>query len=131
MQLIDTRVTPETPGMGRYSVKFVGEGGESISVTLRDERSEAEFNIDSLITKATAIMIQVATFSHCDAPISFSSLPNQTHSLGRERCTEDRAVDNETLEEQLQESSEDSCRGSDPVPEVSTAISGQPEEVAR
>jgi len=27
MQLIDTRVTPETPGMGRYSVKFVGDAG--------------------------------------------------------------------------------------------------------
>ena len=146
MQLIDTRVTPETPGMGSYSVEFAGEGGESISVTLKDERSEAEFNIDSLITKAKAIMIQVATISHCDAPISEhdaqnhgnmdqslegSSRPNKIHSLSRERRTEGRAVDKETLEEQLQEGLEDSFRGSDPVSVVSTAIPEQPKEPAR
>jgi hypothetical protein len=124
MQLIDTRVTPETPGMGSYSVEFVGEGGESISVTLKDERSEAEFNIDSLITKAKAIMIQIATISHFDAPeydaqsnanldqsLEGSSLPNKIHSLGRERRTEGHAVDKETLEDQPQEGLESGLRG--------------------
>ncbi|PSH65031.1 hypothetical protein CU103_08290 [Phyllobacterium sophorae] len=40
----------------------MGEGGESFSVTLEDRVS--------LITKAKAIMTQIATISHWDEPIS-------------------------------------------------------------
>lgn len=145
MQLIDTRVTPETPGMGSYLVKFVGQGGESISVMLKDERSEAEFSMDSLITKAKAIMIQVAPISHCDEPISEydaqsnanmdqsqdgRSLSNEIRSLGRERPTEDHAVNKETLNGHFREGLEDNLRDGDPVSVVSTAIAGPPKDAS-
>lgn len=60
MQILDTRITPRTGGMGTYVVEFLGEGGEAITVTLHDNRSESDFDPDGLIVKAKAVMVQVA-----------------------------------------------------------------------
>jgi hypothetical protein len=118
MQLTDTRVTPQTSGMGTYTVEFIGEGGEAISVTLRDERSDAEFSVKDLVLKAKAIMVQIATLA--ETPPS-----SQNDTLGiAGRRTAGRAEDKETLEEQLQEGLEDSFPASDPVSVTSTAIPG-------
>ncbi|MBZ3695526.1 MULTISPECIES: hypothetical protein [Phyllobacterium] len=58
MQILDTRITPRTAGMGTYLVEFLGEGGQAIRVTLHDNRSD--FDPDGLIVKAKAVMVQVA-----------------------------------------------------------------------
>lgn len=133
MQLQDTRVTPETPGMETYRVDFVGEGGEAISVTLKDQTSEADFTSDGLIMKAKAMMVQVATMfddvpaqfknsagvdEPAHAPTDGGAAGSDTLGIGARR-TPGRAEDGETLEEQ------DSFPASDPVSVVSTAILGQ------
>jgi hypothetical protein len=135
MQLQDTRVTPETPGMKTYRVDFVGEGGEAISVTLKDQTSEADFTSDGLIMKAKAMMVQVATMfddgpaqfknaagadEPAHAPTDGSAAGSDTHGIGARR-TPGRAEDRETLEERF----EDSFPASDPDSVVSNAIPGQ------
>lgn len=125
MQLIDTRVTPSTPGMGSYSIEFIGEGGESISVMLKDDRSEAAFDIDSLIEKAKAIMIQIATVSRGTAasagdaesgPIGQSpdrsSVPNKQYATTDEGRFEENS---EPLKEQFDDRLEDNLPVRDPV----------------
>ena len=72
MQLLDTRVTPAIPGMETYLVEFIGEGGESISVTLKDQTSEADFSSDGLIMKAKVMMVQVSAHFD-DVPKQFEN----------------------------------------------------------
>jgi hypothetical protein len=139
MQLIDTRVTPETPGMETYLVEFVGEGGETISVTLKDQTGEAEFTTDSLIMKAKAMMVQVSTMFE-DVPAQFKnsghverSIEAPNDPLGTKTVnaldiaagpSRRQVEDKESLEEQLQEGLEDSFPASDPVSVLSTGIPG-------
>lgn len=48
MQIVDTTVTPGTTG-GYALIEFVGEGGESVSVTLNSPESD---DSDMLIARA-------------------------------------------------------------------------------
>ena len=73
MQLLNTRVTPETPGMETYLVEFIGEGGEAISVTLKDQTDDQNFTSDALILKAKAMMVQVSSMFD-DVPAQFKDV---------------------------------------------------------
>ncbi|MEI4483343.1 MULTISPECIES: hypothetical protein [unclassified Phyllobacterium] len=129
MQIVDTTVTPGTTG-GYALIEFVGEGGESVSVTLNSPESD---DSDMLIARAKAVMVQIAAFSNSEEDVtskgaSGSGDLTSASELG-ERRTPGRAEDIKTLNEQLDEGLEQSFPGSDPVSVTSTTIPGQPKPV--
>jgi hypothetical protein len=126
--------------MGTYRVDFVGEGGESISVTLKDQTDAADFSSERIIVKAKAVMVQIATMFHEEPPQFKTSggddeLPDKpARDASSEapdsvdtavRRTPEGGEEKDALEEQLQEGLEDSFPASDPISVVSTAIPGQ------
>lgn len=70
MQIIDTRVV-RGPNQPSITVEFLGEGGESVEVNMRDEAlsslSEAE-----LVERARALMVQISTFDADQAAASMA-----------------------------------------------------------
>jgi len=56
MQLIDTKISSQVGG--KLTIEFVGEGGESIKVSMNSD----EKGVDAAILKAKEMLVQVATF---------------------------------------------------------------------
>ena len=57
MNLVDTRVVPE--GAGNWTVEFVGDDGESVSVKVADEAGRNE---DEIVEHAKQIMVELTPF---------------------------------------------------------------------
>lgn len=136
MEVIGTQVFPE-PSSGRMTVEFVGEGGDVISVQMQNS-DDSDLNRLNAISKAKALMMQVATFDHEDDHVSV----NRDGDQGRD--TKDAATaggespavislrsarkarDTGTLEEELDAGLDASFPASDPVSAtVSTIPSGR------
>jgi hypothetical protein len=96
---------------GFAQVKFVGESGDTVVITLNDPEGH---DGNALVSKAKAFLMNVVE----------SGRDHQDVEDGRR--TAGRAEDAETLNEQLDEGLEQSFPGSDPVSVTSTAIPGQP-----
>ncbi len=69
MQVIGTQVIPEQDGRHGFTVEFVGEGGEVVSVRLRNDEAQT-LNRMNAVEKAKAIMVQLAAFDTGDATVA-------------------------------------------------------------
>ena len=72
MQVIGTQVIPEQGGALGFAVEFVGEGGEVVSVRLRNDEA-LTLNRISAVDKAKAIMVQLAALDTDDIEVTSSS----------------------------------------------------------
>jgi hypothetical protein len=121
MQVIGTQVHEEHGSTPGFTVEFQGEGGELVSVRLREGD---DLNRLNAIDKAKAVMIQLASFEAEDAWEDYAHRYD-AESNGDFDEDESPAVsslrsagsagDTGTLEEQLDEGLESSFPASDPV----------------
>lgn len=117
MNIIAQQVLTD-PG-GVMTVEWVAEGGDVISVRLQSTGGDLGF--DAAVTKAKAMMVQVAAFeedSHGEIPSDDETGSPAVQSLRSARSAKDTG----TLEEQLDEGLESSFPASDPVAATTSSI---------
>lgn len=119
MQNVETQVHPEQAGKLGFTVEFVGDTGEIISVFMKQD-GESNLNRLNAVDKARALMVEVSALDE-----------NQLASpKGDEECTKHlrsarTAGDTGTMEEQLDEGLEASFPASDPVSITVSTVSGR------
>lgn len=114
MQIVGTQVHAEMGGRLGYIVEFVGDGGEVVSVQLR--QSNGELNRVNAIRKAKELLLEAANYDGEDeARVKF-----QHHGAQSARSANDRSE----LEQQLDEGLEDSFPASDPVSVTHSSTAG-------
>jgi hypothetical protein len=106
MHLVGTQVIPEQGGKAGFTVEFVGEGGEIVSVSMRSDAA-ANLNRLNAIEMAQAVMRELAS-ADCSA-IEESRDTSKIHRSAR------GAKDTDEMERQLDEGLEDTFPASDPV----------------
>jgi hypothetical protein len=121
MQIVGTQVHEEYGSTPGFTVEFQGEGGELVSVRLREGD---DLNRLNAVEKAKAVMIQLASFEETDAGGDYAH-KYEAESNGDFDSDESPAVvslrsarsagDTGTLEEQLDEGLVSSFPASDPV----------------
>ena len=110
MQLVGTQVIPAYGGKGGFTVEFVGDGGEVVSVQIKNDRGQ-QLNRLNAVEKAREVMSRFATAEIHDEDTRPSVLR-----------TARAAGDQGTMEEQLDEGLEGTFPASDPVSVTNTAI---------
>ncbi|WP_246748568.1 hypothetical protein [Rhizobium setariae] len=117
MHNVETQVHPEHGGKTGFTVEFVGDTGEIVSVFLRQD-DESNLNRLNAIDKARALLAQMGSFDD-SAFIDAASISSTDHMRSA------RSVgDTYTMEEQLDEGLEGSFPASDPVSITVSTISG-------
>jgi hypothetical protein len=111
MQLVGTQVIPAYGAKGGFTVEFVGDGGEVVSVQIKNDRGQ-QLNRLNAVEKAREVMSRFAT-----APIREDDNEQPT-GLRNARSRGDE----EAMEEQLDEGLEGTFPASDPVSITNTAI---------
>jgi hypothetical protein len=69
MQVIGTQVIPDQGGKLGFTVELVGEGGEVVSVQLRNDDTQT-LNRTNAVDKAKAVMVQLAAFDTDDVEVA-------------------------------------------------------------
>lgn len=106
MRIVGTQVIPAGGGKAGFTVEFVCDGGEIVSVQLPND-DQRSLNRQNAIDKAKELMSQI---SSSDTPEGGATSP---------RSPSDRSV----LEEELDEGLEDTFPASDPVSVTNPSIS--------
>ncbi|MBB2836701.1 UNVERIFIED_ORG: hypothetical protein GGE64_000411 [Rhizobium etli] len=124
MQLIDTRVTQSGDF---FTVEFLGEGGESVSVKI--DNSHGELDASTVLDHAKVMMVQLTAFPgrSTDGSINrYDALSNGNFDEGSKGLKGQPSArsthDSDTLEEELNEGLEDSFPASDPVSATVSSI---------
>lgn len=116
MRVVGVQVHPEMGGKAGFTVEFVGEAGEVVSVLLRTG-DDSDLNRLNAMDRAKAVLLEVAAFD--------GNLPcgdDTANCLRSARAT----GDTDTMEEELDEGLEASFPASDPVSiTVSTIPAGR------
>lgn len=116
MQVVGVQVHPEIGGKAGFTVEFVGEAGEVVSVLLR-AGDDSDLNRLNAMDRAKALLLEVATFDG-----SLLTGDDEVNCLRSARAT----GDTQTMEEELDEGLEASFPASDPVSiTVSTIPAGR------
>ncbi|SMC45148.1 hypothetical protein [Rhizobium sp. RU36D] len=120
MQIVGTQVHEEMGGKLGYIVEFVGDGGEVVSVQMR-QGDGTSINRANAMEKAKVILLQAANFDETDlkSPLEFRHR-DQPASTESARSSGDR----DELEDQLDEGLEDSFPASDPVSVTHSVTAG-------
>lgn len=111
MQVVGTQIIPARGGKDGFTVEFVSDEGEVISVQMHGAEG---LNRTNAITKAQALMSAMAS--------SDASEGGDMSVRRSARASGDRAE----LEEQLDQGLEDSFPASDPVSITRTSVPGDP-----
>ena len=114
MQIIGTQVHEEMGGKQGYTVEFVGDGGEVVSVQLRPGAS-SDLNRMNAVEKAKVLLLHAA---------NYEGEEGGSQDAMNEDLSARRAHDQAELEEQLEEGLEDTFPASDPVSAVQTTTAG-------
>lgn len=126
MHIMGTQVIAEGGGKLGYTVEFVADRGDVISVSLRSGASE--INRTNAVERAKALLTDAISSNALpdeDVDGSAAIAEMQTRQSAR------KAGDAETLEEQLDAGLMDTFPASDPVSVTSSAISGRDETASK
>jgi hypothetical protein len=115
MQVVGTQVIPEMGGKLGFTVEFVGDGGEVVSVVLRNDEKHS-INSRNAVELAKAVMLEMAAAEAGDVN---SDRPTA-------RLSARAAGDRNAIEEQLDEGLEGTFPASDPVSATGSTISRGP-----
>lgn len=108
MHIVGVQVIPEQGGRAGFTVEFVGQGGEVVSVCLPNDASR-RLNRLNAVERAKELFIELA---NADVePLENGSGKDELHVRRGARSRKDA----DELEEQLDEGLEDSFPASDPV----------------
>jgi len=125
MQSFETLVHPEMGGRLGFTVEFVGNAGEVISVQLRQD-ADNMLNRVNAVEKARELLMEAAALQGGNASASeyeAKSNGNFDEPAGHRRSA--RALgDAEAMEEQLDEGLYESFPASDPVSITVTTVTG-------
>jgi hypothetical protein len=117
MQNVETQVHPEHGGKLGFTVEFVGDTGEIVSVFMRQDE-DCNLNRLNAIDKAKSLLVEMGSHSDADfvepPAAEFNAHVRSARSMG----------DAYTMEEQLDEGLEGSFPASDPVSITVSTISG-------
>ncbi len=117
MQVVGVQIHPEMGGKAGFTVEFIGDAGEVVSVLLRNGQ-DSNLNRLNAVDVAKGVLLEVATFEG-DLQTGNEDAVNCLRSA---RATGDTA----TMEEELDEGLEASFPASDPVSiTVSTIPAGR------
>ncbi|MGO4197067.1 hypothetical protein AB4Z13_17110 [Rhizobium sp. YAF28] len=111
MQVVGTQVIPAYGGKGGFTVEFVGDGGEVVSVQIKNDPGQ-QLNRLNAVEKAREVMSRFATAKIRDDDDGRPSVLRSARAAG----------DKGTMEEQLDEGLEGTFPASDPVSVTNTAI---------
>ena len=103
MHVVGTQVIPAYGNKGGFTVEFVGDGGEVVSVQIKSDRGQ-QLNRLNAVEKAREVMSRFAAAEICEDGARLSVLQ-----------TARAAGDQGTMEEQLDEGLEGTFPASDPT----------------
>ncbi|MCA1444184.1 hypothetical protein I6F07_29125 [Ensifer sp. IC4062] len=116
MHLVGTQVIPEQGGRSGFTVEFVGEGGEIVSVSMRNDASRS-LNRLNAVERAKTVMLELAR-SDTDTLNSGAGAEDKVKAARSARG----AKDTDEMERQLDEGLEDTFPASDPVSITTSTI---------
>ncbi|MGF0536443.1 hypothetical protein ACQQ2Q_00515 [Agrobacterium sp. ES01] len=116
MQIIGTQVHEQRGGKGGYIVEFVGEGGDVISVQLRQGKTGA-LNRQNALDKARIALLHAAQYKRSDDVNDEAEAEAIRSARG--------SNDNNDTEDRLEEGLEDTFPASDPVSITQTTTAGR------
>lgn len=119
MHNVETQVHPEQAGKLGFTVEFVGDTGEIISVYMRQD-GDSNLNRLNAVERAKAIMIEISALDERDL-VS----PNCDEECIKQLRSARATGDTDTMEEQLDEGLEGSFPASDPVSITVSTVSGR------
>lgn len=124
MQNVETQVHPEQAGKLGFTVEFVGDTGDIISVFMKQD-GESNLNRLNAVDKAKSLMSELSALDQAEL-----TSPTCDEECAKHLRSARGKGDSDTMEEQLQEGLEDSFPASDPISITSSAVSGsrRPEE---
>ncbi len=117
MNIVGQQVLSD-PG-GVMTIEWVAEGGDVISVRLQS--STDDLSVDDAVTKAKALMVQVATFGEVATDRANEADPSGSPAVASLRSARS-ARDTGMLEEQLDEGLKSSFPASDPPSATGSSI---------
>lgn len=124
MQSFETLVHPEMGGKLGYTVEFIGNAGEVISVQLRQD-AENMLNRVNAVEKARELLIEAAIVNGDQAGASdYEAQGNGNFDEPAGRRSARALGDAEAMEEQLDAGLYDSFPASDPVSITVTTVTG-------
>lgn len=118
MSIIGTHITAEGSGNAGYTVEFVEENGDIVSVSLRSDT--ADLNRTNAISKAKQYLSRLV---ESNALPDEMVEPNNQDGRGATMSSDERSA-RANQEEQLNEGLEDTFPASDPVSATITSIPG-------
>jgi hypothetical protein len=124
MQSFDTLVHPEMGGKLGFTVEFVGNAGEVISVQLRQDAKNM-LNRLNAVEKARELLVEAAAIEGQDGASLYEAQSNgNLDEHPRHRRSARALGDLEAMEEQLDAGLYDSFPASDPVSITVTTVTG-------
>jgi DNA-binding FadR family transcriptional regulator len=125
MQIVGTQIHEEMGGKLGYIVEFVGDGGEVVSVQMR-QGDGVSINRTNAVEKAKVLLLQAANFDEAElnSPLQFRHREKPQAAVETAR----RAGDRDELEDQLDEGLEESFPASDPVSVTHSVTAGGSEK---
>ena len=125
MQSFETLVHPEMGGKLGFTVEFVGNAGEIISVQLRQD-GENMLNRLNAVEKARELLMEAASLEEGNSDVpDYEAQSNGDFDQERGHRRSARALgDTDTMEEQLDAGLYDSFPASDPVSITITTVTG-------
>ncbi|MBC7313713.1 MAG: hypothetical protein H5U11_14580 [Rhizobium sp.] len=124
MQIIDTQIHEDMGGVPGFTVEFVGDGGEVVSVRMKQGQS-GELSRDNALEKARALLVQVGSFDGNTAK-GHERAPSQDggETVSDAVLSARRAQDESELEAQVDEGLIDTFPASDPVSATYSSTAG-------
>lgn len=124
MQIIDTQIHEDMGGVPGFTVEFVGDGGEVVSVRMKQGQS-GELSRDNALEKARALLVQVGSFDgHPSKGHERAASQDGDETVSDAVLSARRAQDESELESQVDEGLIDTFPASDPVSATYSSTAG-------
>jgi hypothetical protein len=123
MQSFETLVHPEMGGKLGFTVEFVGNAGEVISVQLRQD-ADNMLNRLNAVEKARELLMEASALAAGDGASAYEAQSNGNFEERGHRRSARALGDIEAMEEQLDAGLYDSFPASDPVSITITTVTG-------
>jgi len=119
MRIVGIQVHPERGGKAGYTVEFVGENGEIVTI-LCPQDAEGSLNRMNAVSRAKEILAAAAQAD--EAPLAITGTRQSSSVPDGALASARQAHDQDAMEEQLEEGLEDTFPASDPVSITSSTI---------
>lgn len=123
MSIVGTQVIAEGGGNAGYTVEFVEDGGNVVSVSLRSKTSD--LTRGNAVSKAKEFLSRIVSQDELPDEMMENTSNTRGAAPGTQRSLESDRNNGQDLDAQLDEGLEDSFPASDPVSATITSIPGR------